>query len=291
MAGRSISWTTVLLGTLLAAAPDARAEEQPRSASIPAEQIANVTPGIRTDRLSPRQLRVWKAIEGIVLAEDGSGRSRHQKLRSLWQWTETSGHVIQVELADPKSRGDHQAGEFMIVRSDPGGQKYLAVIRLCLPVIDEALIRKRARGADDFVRFEGLGKRERYAEILGHELAHAVWVLGDQNHVRLLKDLNREVEEFNRRRRRAANGAAGDEQTRQILRRIESLTTEIERPAETAEKEIWQELRKSRRGESEVTVSIGAGRAPGKALNEVVVPEQGVLVTSTRLTASLLSTN
>jgi hypothetical protein len=291
MAGRSISWTTVLLGTLLAAAPDARAEERPRSASTPADQIANVTPCIRTDRLSPKQLRVWKAIEGIVLAEDGFGRPRHQKLHSLWQWIETSGHVVQVELADPKSRGDRQAGEFMIVKSDPGRQKYLAVIRLCLPVIDEALIRKRARGANDFVRFEGLGKRECYAEILGHELAHAVWVLGDQNHVRLLEDLNREVEEYDRCRRRAVHCGAWDEHGRQVLRRIESLKTEIERPAEAAEKEIWQELLQSRRGKSEVTVTNAAGRTPGKALNEVVVPEQGVLITSTRLTASLLSTN
>ena len=291
MASRSISWTAVLLGTLLAAAPGARAQERLHQASTPADRMANVTPGIRTDRLSPRQLRVWKAIEGIVHAKDGSGRPKHKKLHSLWQWTETSGHVIQVELADPKARGDHQAGEFMIEKADPDGQKHLAVIRLCLPVIDEALIRKRVRGANDFVRFEGLGKRERYAEILGHELAHAVWVLGDQNHVRLLEDLNREVEEYDRCRRRAVHGTASDEHGRQVLRRIESLTTEIERPAETAEKEIWQELLESRRGKSEVTVTNAAGRTPGKALNEVVVPEQGVLVTSTGLIASLLSTN
>ncbi len=99
---------------------------------------------------------------------------------------------------------------------------------------------------EGFIQYEGLSREERYAEALGHELAHAVWILGDRSHARLIEALDREVEEFNNRRREAVHGVAWDEQTRQVLRRIESLTTEIERPAETAEAEVWQEMRQSR---------------------------------------------
>ncbi len=210
------------------------------------DMAAPASPGIRTDRLSPKQLRAWKAIEAIVLATDESGRVRHPRLHSLWQWAETSGNVIHVELPDPKARCDHQAGKFVLEKPGFDGQKPTAVIRLCLPVIDGALVRKRTRDADGFVRFEGLGKEERYAEILGHELAHAFWTLGDQSHALLTDDLKREVEEFDTWRRQALAGAAWDERARQLMRRIESLTAEIERPADSAEAEIWKELLESR---------------------------------------------
>ena len=180
------------------------------------------------------------------MAKDAADRPSHPKLHRLWQWVEASGHVVQIELPDPKARCDHQAGKFMVEESDTDGRKHLAVIRLCLPVIDRASVRKIIWGADGFVRFEGLGKEERYAEILAHELAHAVLTLGDESHERLIEDLNREVEEFDRCRRRAPHGTAWDEQARQHLRRIESLVTEIERPADMAEAEVWKELLESR---------------------------------------------
>jgi hypothetical protein len=74
------------------------------------------------------------------------------------------------------------------------------------------------------------------------------------------------------------------------LDRIESLTTEIERPAETAEKEIWQELLQNRPRKSDATLSIAAGRAAASAFKEGVIPGQEVSVTSTGLIGSLLST-
>jgi hypothetical protein len=242
MASRSISGSVVLLAVSVAAIPDLTAQEGLRKASKLADPTVLAAPGIRMDRLSPKQLRVWKAIEAKVFAKDASGRLRYPKLNSLWRSVETSGNLVYVELPAPKARYDREAGKFVVERSGFEGQKHIAVIRLCLPVIDEALVRKRARGSDGFIRFEGLRKEERYAEILGHELAHAVWVLGDQSHARLLEELIAEVEGFERSRRRASHGAALDEQERQHLQRIEFLMTKIERPAEMAEAEVWKEL-------------------------------------------------
>ena len=246
MASRSISSSVALLAALVAANPDVTAEEGLRKASKPADLAAPSAPGIHVDRLSQKQLRAWKAIEATVFATDASGRLKHAKLCSLWQWVEKSGNLVHVELSDPMRNGDREAGKFLIEKSGFDGQKHIAVIRLCLRAIDEALVRKRVRGSGGFIRFEGLRKKERYAEVLGHELAHAVWALGDQDHARLLEELNAEVEKFERSRRRALNGAVLDEQERQSLYRIEFLMTQIETPAKAAEAEVWKELLESR---------------------------------------------
>jgi hypothetical protein len=241
MENRSGNWKLVLVLALLGMVPTSHAQQAPPTAQTASHAPVAET-GIRTDRLTPRQLRTWRAIERIVFAKDGSGQFRHPRLHGLWQWVGTSSHVIYVELPDPKDRCDHQAGKFKVEKYDPDGQKYTALIRLCLPVIDRALIRKRARGISGFIQYEGLGKEERYAEALGHELAHAVWILGDRNHARLIEDLEMEVNAFHTCRRNAVQGVTWDEQARQLLKRIESLTTRIELPAETVEEEIWQEL-------------------------------------------------
>jgi len=227
---------------LLAAMPFMSAEDRSCRASNPADPLEPTDPCISTDRLSRKQLRTWKAIEAMVFARDASGRLKHSMLHSLWQSVETGGNVVHVELPSSGALSDREAGKFIVEKFSPNGHKHIAVIRLCLPVIDEALVSERTPGPDGFVRFKGLGKKERYAEILGHELAHAVWTFADQNHARLLEELNAEVERFERSRRRALHRTALDEQEWQHLRRIESLMTEIESPAELAEAEVWKEL-------------------------------------------------
>src|SRR5205823_4274273 len=133
---RSISWLAVLLAAFLVNMPNSRAQERLRTASNSSNPTVEIPPGIRTDSLSPRQLRVWRAIEAIVFAKDGPGRISHPKLHSLWQWVETSGHVIYVQLVEPRDRWDHEAGKFKVEKFDSDGQKHQAAIRLCLPVID-----------------------------------------------------------------------------------------------------------------------------------------------------------
>ena len=210
MAGRSIRGIELLMAILTTTMVDSRAEQRQPGAVYISDPGVEITPGVRTDRLSPRQLQAWKTIERIVLAKDASGRSSHPKLHSLWQWAETSGHVIYVELPDPKGRCDHQGEDSGSRRPISKDRRHIAVIRLCLPVIDGALVRKRTRNMDGFIQYEGLSKEQRYAEALGHELAHAVWILGDRSHARLIEALDREVEEFNNRRREAVHGMVWD---------------------------------------------------------------------------------
>jgi hypothetical protein len=281
----------LLLAISAVAPPDTRGEERRHGLVNLSTSILETASGIRTDRLSPRQLRVWRRIERIVFAKDGSGSYSHPRLRSLWQWVEASGSVVQVEFPDPKAPGDHQAGRFQIEESDPNGTRHIASIRLCLPVIDRALVRKRVPGAKGFVRFERLKKEERYAEILGHELAHAVWILGDRQHALVIEELDRELEELDRGRRSAARGTVRDEQTLQRLKRIESLITTIERPAETAEEEVWQELFQGRSGKSETPALALAGTAPERASS--VSPASGASgsESTTEVLAFMLASN
>ena len=274
MAKRSISWIAVPLAVFLATMSNSRAQERLRTASNPSNPTVETPSGIRTDRLSPRQLRVWAAIEAIVFAQDGFGRLSHPKLHSLWQWAETSGHVIHVQMVEPRDRWDHEAGKFMVEKFDPDGQKHIAAIRLCLPVIDRVIVRKRAPHEDGFIQYEGLRKKERYAEALGHELAHAVWVLGDARHTCLVEDLNREVDELYRRRQ-AAHGEVWNEQMRKHLKRIQSWIDQIERPAETAEVEVWHELLERRRGRSAVSVSLAGTRTPENACRKALSSDLG----------------
>jgi len=226
---------------MLVAMPGMRAEEMWGMASNVADGAVVTAPGIRPDRLPPRKLRAWRAIEAIVFARDDSGRLYHPRLHSLWQWAETSGHVIYIHLVNPMHRWDYQGGRFRIEKLDPSGQKHIAAIELCLPVIDEALVRERARPGDAFIQYEGLGKVERYAEALGHELGHAAWFLSDQNRTRLIYELDREIDYYSHRRQ-AARRKAWDEQMRQHLNRVESWKDTIEKPAKTAEAEVWREL-------------------------------------------------
>ena len=196
--------------------------------------------------------------------------------------------MIHVQMVEPRDRWDHEAGKFMVEKFDPDGQKHIAAIRLCLPVIDRVIVRKRAPHEDGFIQYEGLRKKERYAEALGHELAHAVWILGDHRHARLVEDLGREVDELYRRRQ-AAHGEVWNEQMRKHLKRIQSWMDQIEKPAETAEVEVWQELLESRRGRSGVSVSITGTRMREKACKKALISDVRGYVTSSDLIASILS--
>ncbi len=245
MADISILRTAVLAAVILMLTPGTRSEERLREVTSVTHQQTAATTGIRTDRLTPRQLRVWESIKRIVYARDASGHILHPKLHSLWQWVDASGQVIYVEMRNPKTRGDRQAGKFIMEKSDPDGKQQTGLIWLCLPVIDETLVKKRTPGSDGFIRFEGLGRKERYAEVLGHELAHAAWTLADPNNAQLLEELERLAVEFHRHCR-TVRGAALDEKARQLLNRIESVTKSVEGPAESAEGEVWRELLKKR---------------------------------------------
>src|ERR1051326_4823204 len=135
--------------------------------------------GILTDRLSPNELRRWSAIERFVLDKDSSEQPLYPTLYDLWNWIESNGHAVYIELPAAKSGRNCTAGSFGIEQVDPEGKRHVAVIRLYLNTIDQAVVGPPAARDDGFIPLAGLNKEERYGEVLGHELAHAVYILSD----------------------------------------------------------------------------------------------------------------
>src|SRR5207244_4173421 len=74
--------------------------------------------GILTDRLSPNELRHWSAIERIVLAKDSSEQPVYPTLYELWNWVESSGHTVYIELPVAKGGRSCTAGSFGIEQVD-----------------------------------------------------------------------------------------------------------------------------------------------------------------------------
>ena len=217
---------------------EARQTQNPGPASAPAAAQSK-RGGILTDRLAKRHLSIWKSITAVVFAKDKMGQLKHPKLFDLWQRVDTSGHVVFVELVSREEGYGSQAGIFRVETLDPGRKRHTCSIRLNLPTIERAAIDEASRREDGCLPFAGLGKKERYAEVLGHELAHAVTILGDREFLRLYQDLERESGEYHR----CLAGPDGRvDELEMRLANIQRLTREFERPARSAELEICREL-------------------------------------------------
>ncbi len=202
-------------------------------AELPGSVASNLN-AFRTDRLSPAYLRVWKTIESYALAKDKAGRILYPKLHSLWQRAQGSGNVIHVEISDKDPQNPTHAGRFAIETDSPDGQTRAVTISLFLSVIDKTVVPRETRGRD-FVRFRGLGRNKRYAEVAGHELAHAFSILNDGR----LASAYRELERLGKK---AIGAYPYDSETLQNLAHRQILSAEIEKPAVVAEAEIWHEL-------------------------------------------------
>jgi hypothetical protein len=219
-----------------------RAETAPlHSADRVAQSSQKGAGGIRTDRLSRKQLQVWRQIVAVVMAEDRSGQPLHPTLRQLWDAVDTSGHIVQIDMSGRKGPPSYLGGRFAVTKVDPGGRSHEAVLGLNLRGIDGASTKPMAARADGFIPFEGLGRIERYAEVLGHELAHAVWHFADPERARLEQGLEGKLED--QARRIVAAGVDGPGQDlRAELEELDRFSREVEAPAEAAEKAIWKEL-------------------------------------------------
>jgi hypothetical protein len=222
----------------------AQAHPEPRQIHVPGPASGPVSApgkreGILTDRLSREHQSIWMAIRAVVFAKDKAGLLKRPKLQGLWQQVETSGHALYVEMVSRQEAAGSQAGRFRIEVLDPAGKRHISTIRLNLTIIERATVDPEARRKDGCLPFDGLGKIERYAEVLGHELAHAVSILGNQDSLRQYQDLDREVAEYQ-------NCLAGPnrrvDELELRLNRIRRLLQEFERPAQSAELEIWREL-------------------------------------------------
>lgn len=199
--------------------------------------------GLRTDRLSGKKLRKWRQIVAIVRAEDRHGRALHPTLRGLFDAVDTSSHSIFIEMPDTKS---YLAGRFELTTVDPEGEAHEGILILNLRAIDKAGTGPAAARAGGFIPFDGLGKTERYAEVLGHELAHAVWHLASPERARLAARLQGEFEEQARTLLADRVAGRGVDRSRSETD-LDRLERQLEEPAQTAEAAIWEELRAGQR--------------------------------------------
>lgn len=202
--------------------------------------------GFVTERLSASEKGKWKAVERIVFAEDKEGQPLHPTLRNLWQWIETSGHTIFIEIIKTRGTSNCTAGLFTIERFDPLGEHHIAVIKLNLTNINLAYVGPETQKPNGFVPFKGLGKEERYAEVLGHELAHAVHILTNLERTRLVEDLVQQTNQIllarlSKKHKHKIHQVSAAELSRRLSRRDELLKL-LEEQAEEMEKAVWQEL-------------------------------------------------
>jgi hypothetical protein len=185
MANRPRVSALLVFFALMRTAPQAQA--QPVSVALERSR------GILTDRISSVLLPVWKTVERIALARDKAGRALHPTLNNLWRWAEQSGTLIHVEISDKDPENPNHAGG-LDVEADGPESRPSGTIWLFVSVIDrtETPLENR-RGS---VRFRGLGRNERYAEVAGHELAHAFSILGGGR----LLSAQRELKELGKKR-------------------------------------------------------------------------------------------
>ncbi len=105
MANRSTLFTAAVALTLLAAIPKAQCQIQSSGGTGAVDSAT----GIRTDRLTPKQLRIWGKIENVIQVADKRGRLAHPKLHSLWQRVQESGPQLFDDPVMRDGLADHGA--------------------------------------------------------------------------------------------------------------------------------------------------------------------------------------
>jgi hypothetical protein len=233
MANSSILRTAAMFLAFLATFP-----AQSRSFDI--ANAADSPSGFRTDRLTPKQLQIWGEIEKIALAADKGGRLLHPRLHGLWQRIQASGHTVFIEMMERRAP-TCMGGKTTLEKTDLDGNRKVVVIWLHLWAMDKALADQVVRRSDGLTPYYRLGKYERYAEALGHELAHAVLMLENPGYAYLCSEYRSESAEL--LVLLGQGRGAAEEEIMQRRHRLQSLADRIEKPAEAAELEIWSELR------------------------------------------------
>ncbi len=199
--------------------------------------------GLRIERLAPQERRHWEIIKNIAFATDDQGRPWHATLVTLWTQLEASGHAIYLELQSRETPNNSLGGMFRIEQFDPRGIRHTAVIRLYLTNIDKAYVGTAVARPDGFIPFENLSRNERYVEVLGHEMAHASWILSDLKRAQQVKESVEQTNEIFLSRR----GQVDDDPA--LLQRLQErdvLLVELEAQAEALEAIIWHELLRSK---------------------------------------------
>jgi hypothetical protein len=204
--------------------------------------LESVQSAFRTDRLSARQIKLWRSIRTVVLAPNRDGRPLHPTLHGLWRAVEQSGHAVFLELVTDKERCGNLAAQSVVEKLDPAGRKHSIRIRLYIPTIDRAYPHEQPpQDGLEFVPFAGLKHERRYAKVLGHELAHVANMITDPDYMCLIQEICAEQLAI-------ATGVGDDGKplTQTALQerwdRIWPRILESEKPALAAEAEIRREL-------------------------------------------------
>lgn len=221
-------------------------QPQSESEKDPTNQDCIYPTGIIADRISTKDIQQWNVMKQTVFARDTKGFPLHPVLRSLWKQLEKSGHTIYIELRGRTRPLSSTAGSFHIERFDPAGQRHVAVVRIYPNNIDQAYVGSEVSRSNGLTSFVGLSKEDRYVEVLGHELAHALWILGDLNRSKMAEEL---IEQTNQlllsRPERDGGGILKAEMEHRLIKR-DFFLAELEERAEAAELVVWQELVRSR---------------------------------------------
>lgn len=201
--------------------------------------------GVLLDRLSPKHKKTWQAIKEIIYSTDAHQIVLHPMLRTLFEQLETSDHSVYLEFHDSRSACRNIAGTFAIERLDPQGTRHVAVIKLYLRNIERAYSLAEAKVKDGFAPLAGLNKLDRYAEVLAHEMAHAVDILFSHERAKMVDEILRKSEFKKHHVRRNATDI--EPEVQRAFKEREALLNELEKPARMAEAVVWRELIESSR--------------------------------------------
>ena len=199
------------------------------------------TTGIITDRLAPKDLQRWSEIERLVFAEQ-DGQYLHPTLRGLWEWLETSGHAVFIEFLKPMASATSTAGHFKIEKLDARGERHAGIIQLNLSNIDLAYVGRETWRTAGFIPFDQLSREERYAEVLGHEMAHAADILTSLEKTAKVDEL---VEQTNAMLLHHRSLKPTEQLTIELKNRLnhrDAILSVLEATAEKMEAQVWREL-------------------------------------------------
>ena len=210
----------------------------------PDDESRDSESGVVADRLSPKHQRTWQEIQKIIYAEDADGFVLHPTLRTLYEQLQRSDHTVYLEFDDLRVGCRCTAGEFSIERLDPLGSRHVAVIKLHLSVIEHAYADPASKAKSEFTPFAGLSKLDRYVEVFGHEMAHAVDILFSQERANRVDEI---VVKANKliRQRLPPRTTSIDADVARVIQKRDALLSELEIPAVAAEELVWQELTRS----------------------------------------------
>jgi hypothetical protein len=229
----------VLLVILIASNAKAQIIKQDEDAE------SNVSSGVLLDRLSAKHQEIWHAIRQVIYAEDSKGNPLHPMLKSLLEKLQTSEHSVYLEFDDSREGCRCTAGKFSIERVDPEGSANVAVIKLYLRNIDYASAPARANLKGGFAPLAGLNKLDRYAEVFGHEMAHAIDILFTPERARWIDEVLRNSEQV--LPLRLLRKGRIEPEVERVLQERDAILHDLEKPAVMAEAVVWRELVESRR--------------------------------------------